>query len=109
VRNIQERIKPELLNSTLEAIFSEYGNVIDIVAKTNSKAKGQAFVVFDSPDAAQEAIDQVDGFELFGKPIQVALARTRSDATVKLTGSEDDFVAFKRRRVAEKGARSLHL
>jgi hypothetical protein len=103
VRNLEERVKPEQLKSTLEAVFSEYGTVIDIVAKTNLKAKGQAFVVFDKPESAQAAINEVQGFEVFDKPMQLALARTRSDATVKSTGSEEEFVVFKRRREAEKG------
>lgn len=103
MRNLEERVKPEPLKQALRTIFSEYGNVIDIVAKTNLKAKGQAFVVFDNPDSALAAIDEVQGFELFDKPMQVALARTRSDATVLRTGSEEEFDAHKRRRMAEKG------
>jgi RNA recognition motif-containing protein len=77
--------------------------VIDIVAKTNLKAKGQAFVVFDKPESAQAAIDEVQGFELFDKPMQLALARTRSDATVLQNGNEEEFDAHKRRRMAERG------
>ncbi|VBB84015.1 Putative Small nuclear ribonucleoprotein [Podospora comata] len=102
VRNLEERVKPEPLKEALIAIFSEYGNVIDIVVKTNLKAKGQAFVVFDKPESALAAIEEVQGFELFEKPMQVALARTRSDATVKQTGNEEEFDAHKRRRMAEK-------
>ncbi|KAL2135889.1 hypothetical protein VTI74DRAFT_6488 [Chaetomium olivicolor] len=102
VRNLEERVKPEPLKQALRTIFSEYGNVIDIVAKTNLKAKGQAFVVFDKPESALAAIEEVHGFELFDKPMQVALARTRSDATVMLTGNEEEFDAHKRRRMAEK-------
>ncbi|OIW32445.1 RNA-binding domain-containing protein, partial [Coniochaeta ligniaria NRRL 30616] len=102
VRNLEERVKPEILKETLRAIFSEYGNVIDIVAKTNLKAKGQAFVVFDKPESAQAAIEDVQGFEVFDKPMQVALARTRSDATVAKTGNEEEFEAHKRHRMAEK-------
>jgi RNA recognition motif-containing protein len=103
VRNLEERVKPEPLKQALRAVFSEYGNVIDIVAKTNLKAKGQAFVVFDKPESALAAIEEVQGFELFEKPMQVALARTRSDATVMLHGTEEEFDAHKRRRMAEKG------
>ena len=103
MRNLEERVKPEPLKEALSEIFSEYGNIIDIVAKTNLKAKGQAFIVFDSPEAAQQAIEEVQGFELFDKPMQLALARTRSDATVKTFGSEEDFELHKRRRTAEKG------
>jgi len=103
VRNLEERVKPDILKETLRAIFSEYGNVIDIVAKTNLKAKGQAFVVFDKPESAQAAIDEVQGFEVFEKPMQLALAKTRSDATVARTGNEDELDAHKRHRMAEKG------
>ncbi|KAI1848181.1 hypothetical protein JX265_011773 [Neoarthrinium moseri] len=102
VRNLEERVKPEPLRAALEAVFSEYGNIIDIVAKTNLKAKGQAFVVFESPESAVKAIEEVQGFELFDKPMHVALARTRSDATVKTTGNDDEFEHHKRRRLAEK-------
>ncbi|KAL2157466.1 hypothetical protein VTH06DRAFT_6017 [Thermothelomyces fergusii] len=102
VRNLEERVKPERLKEALRAVFSGFGNVIDIVAKTNLKAKGQAFVVFDKPESAHAAIEEVQGFELFEKPMQVALARTRSDATVLLTGNAEEFDAHKRRRIAEK-------
>ncbi|KAJ9155068.1 RNA recognition domain-containing protein [Pleurostoma richardsiae] len=102
VRNLEERVKPDALKSALLDVFSEYGSVIDIVAKTNLKAKGQAFIVFESPESAQQAIEELQGFDLFGKPMQVALARTRSDATVKKSGNEEEFEAHRRRRVAEK-------
>ncbi|KAI0173338.1 RNA recognition domain-containing protein [Hypoxylon sp. FL1284] len=102
VRNLDERVKPEQLKETLNVIFSEYGDVIDIVAKRNLKAKGQAFVVFDRPESAAQAVDEIQGFELFDKPMQVALAHTRSDATVKQTGNRDEFELHQRRRMAEK-------
>jgi hypothetical protein len=60
--------------------------------------------VFDSVESAQKAIDEVQGFELFEKPMQLAFAKTRSDATVKRTGDEDEFESHKRRRLAEKGS-----
>jgi RNA recognition motif-containing protein len=87
----------------LTELFSEYGEIIDIVAKKNLKAKGQAFIVFENVESAQKAIEEVQGFELFGKPMQLASAKTRSDATVKRTGDEDEFETHKRRRLAEKG------
>ena len=90
-------------------LFSEYCEIIDIVAKTNLKAKGQAFIVFDSVESAQKAIEEVQGFELFDKPMQLAFAKTRSDASVKRTGDEDEFESHRRRRLAEKGTwRSNH-
>ncbi|ROW05256.1 hypothetical protein VSDG_00298 [Cytospora chrysosperma] len=102
VRNLEERVKIDPLKDALRELFSEFGNVIDIVAKTNLKAKGQAFIVFDTPESAKQAAEEVDGFDLFGKPMQVALAKTRSDATVQRFGTEEDFELHKRRRTAEK-------
>ncbi|EGR51844.1 uncharacterized protein TRIREDRAFT_120294 [Trichoderma reesei QM6a] len=105
VHNLEERVKPEVLTDALKTIFSEFGNVVDIVAKRNLKAKGQAFVVFDEPSAAHKAIEEVEGFELFGKPMRVAMARMQSDKTVELHGSSEDLDAHKRHRQAEKDKR----
>jgi len=102
VRNLEESIKPLQLIEALKELFGEYGEIIDIVAKTNLKAKGQAFIVFDSIDSAQKAIDEVQGFELFDKPMQLAFAKTRSDASVKREGDNEEFESHKRRRLAEK-------
>ncbi|KAI1435361.1 RNA recognition domain-containing protein [Xylaria sp. CBS 124048] len=105
VRNLEERVKPEPLKTALTTVFSEYGNIIDIIAKRNVKAKGQAFIIFEKPESALQAIEEVQGFELFGKPMQVALARTRSDATVSRTGNKEELELHQRRRLAEKDKR----
>lgn len=108
MRNLEERVKIDSLKDSLRELFSEFGNVIEIVAKTNLKAKGQAFIVFDNPESAKQAAEEADGFDLFEKPMQVALARSRSDATVQKFGTEEEFEQHKRRRAAEKGASSRH-
>jgi RNA recognition motif-containing protein len=104
IQNLEERVKIDVLKETLHHIFSEYGTVIDIIAKSSLKSKGQAFVVFDRPDSAIAAVEDVNGFEIFDKPMRIAMAKTRSDATVKLLGIDDDFEHHRRRRLAEKGA-----
>ncbi|KAL5601337.1 hypothetical protein BROUX41_002678 [Berkeleyomyces rouxiae] len=106
VQNLEERIKPDALVAALTSIFSEYGTVIDVVAKSNLKAKGQAFVVFDDPAAAAKAIEEIQGFELFGKPMRVALARTTSDATVQKSCSAEEVEEHKRQRIADKEKRA---
>ncbi|RDK42832.1 hypothetical protein M752DRAFT_318973 [Aspergillus phoenicis ATCC 13157] len=108
VRNLEERIKVDQLKEALEEIFSEYGTVLEIVAKTNLKAKGQAFVVFDTVEAATRAIDEINGFELFDKPMVLDYAKTRSDMTVLREGGEDELEAHKRRRLAEKERKQAH-
>lgn len=94
------------MKEALSEIFSEYGNVIDLVAKTNLKAKGQAFVVFDDTLSAERAIKEVQGFELFEKPMLLDYAKTRSDATVAKEGTSEELESHKRRRLAEKGTES---
>lgn len=108
MNNLEERVKIETLKEALSQVFSEYGNVIEIVAKANLRAKGQAFIVMDDPAVAQEAIEELQGFQLFEKPMRLALARTRSDATVRGLCSDEDFEQHKRRRVAEKGRRPCY-
>ncbi|OAP62894.1 hypothetical protein AYL99_02121 [Fonsecaea erecta] len=105
VKNLEERIKIEQMKTALTEIFSEYGNIIDLVAKSNLKAKGQAFVVFDNPDSAAKAIEEINGFELFDKPMQLDYARTRSDATVLREDGEQGLEKWKRARLAEKERR----
>lgn len=97
------------MKEALGELFGEYGTIIDIVAKTNLKAKGQAFIVFEDVESAQKVIDEVQGFDLFEKPMQLAFAKTRSDATVKRNGDDDEFESHKRRRLAEKGISSFDL
>ncbi|KAK4941574.1 hypothetical protein LTR66_014795, partial [Elasticomyces elasticus] len=89
VKNLEERIAiPELIEA-LHELFTDYGTVIDIVAKRNLKAKGQAFIVFSTPEEAASAIEEVQGFELFGKPVVLDFAKTRSDKTVEQTEGPD--------------------
>ncbi|KAI9376336.1 hypothetical protein BJX61DRAFT_490125 [Aspergillus egyptiacus] len=108
VRNLEERIKVEQLKEALREIFSEYGTILDIVAKTNLRAKGQAFIVFDSVDSATRAIDEVNGFDLFDKPMVLDYAKTRSDATVLKEQGNEELETHKRRRLAEKERRQAH-
>lgn len=84
-------------------LFSEYGTIIEIIAKTNLKAKGQAFIVFDNVESATNAIEEINGFELFDKSMSLDYAKTRSDATVLREGGSEELETHKRRRLAEKG------
>ena len=100
---MDESLKPEQLKESLNEIFSEYGEIIDIVAKKNLQAKGQAFVVFKEVESAARAIGEIQGFDLADKPMILDFAKTQSDATVQLQGSAEEFEQHRRRRLAEKG------
>lgn len=59
--------------------------------------------MFDNVESAQRAIEEVNGFDLLGKPMSLDFAKTRSDATVLREGGSDELEAHKRKRLAEKG------
>lgn len=92
-----------VLKKSLEAVFSSYGTILDIVAHKNIRMKGQAFVVFDSISSAQKAIADVQSFKLFDKPMVLQFSKTKSDATIKKYGTEEEFEQHKKQRLERKG------
>ncbi|QIW98955.1 hypothetical protein AMS68_004473 [Peltaster fructicola] len=102
VRNINERVKIPVLLEALRGLFSEYGEIQDIIAKKSLKRKGQAFIVYDEIESAQNAIDELNGFEIYGKQLSVDFAKTRSDVTVLNEDGEEALEAHKTQRIATR-------
>ena len=96
------------MKQALTRVFQYYGPILDVIAKSSLKRKGQAFIVFDSEKAALEAVEEMNGFEMYGKVMKVHRAKTHSDETVKRKAPElfDD---HKRKRLTLKGTRLLLL
>ncbi|OSS44901.1 hypothetical protein B5807_09421 [Epicoccum nigrum] len=101
VNNLEERVKIDTMKEALMRVFQYYGPVLDIIAKSSLKRKGQAFVVFDSEKSALEAVEEMNGFELYGKAMKVSRAKTHSDETVKRKAA-DMFEEHKRKRLMLK-------
>ena len=100
IRNLNEKIKPQEIRTTLYHLASTYGEVIDIVItkyRNITRMRGQAFIVFRTTEMAQYAMNQLQNFNLFGKPIQAYFANSISDATHKLNGQYDQTMALRRR------------
>ncbi|ODQ53918.1 RNA-binding domain-containing protein [Saitoella complicata NRRL Y-17804] len=108
VRNLSEDVKIDVLKTSLDTIFSTYGTILSVVAHKNIRMRGQAFVVFDSIDAAQSAIEDVQGFPLFDKPMVLQFAKKKSDATIKREAGEDseEFQSHKKARLEAKERRN---
>jgi len=71
-------IPPEFGDQELSTAFSSFGNVISakvFVDKTTGASKCFGFVSYDSPEAAQAAINVMNGFQLSGKRLKVQLKR----------------------------------
>lgn len=89
VHNLNEKIKLPILKQSLKVLFREYGRVLAVTAHSNVRMRGQAFVTLDSKRAAANAVREVEKFPLYGKPMQLAFARTESDALVAKRHPQD--------------------
>eukprot|EP00093_Oithona_nana_P004262 04262.XXX_49978_49290_1 [CDS] Oithona nana genome sequencing. len=87
INNLNEKVKKEDLKKSLYAIFSQFGQILDIVALKTLKMRGQAFVVFKEVPSAVAAIKSMQGFPFYDKPMRIAFARTDSDMIAKLKGT----------------------
>lgn len=71
---------------TLAEAFVPFGEVVDIslpkpdTPNSSDKHRGFGYVEFDLPQDAKEAIDNMDGSELYGRTIKVAAAKPQKDA-----------------------------
>lgn len=102
LNNLNEKIKKEALKKSLYAIFSQFGQILDIVALKTLKMRGQAFVVFRDITSATNALRSMQGFPFYDKPMRIQYAKGKSDAVAKLDGSfiQRDKKAREKRKAA---------
>ncbi|KAJ3074225.1 hypothetical protein HDU98_011793 [Podochytrium sp. JEL0797] len=104
VRNLNEKVAIKTLTTSLEAIFSGFGEIMQIRAKTNIKLRGQAFITFKDVDSATKAMAQVQGFPLFSLPLDIQYARDRNYIFSSADGTLEE---HKKRRAEEQAQRAL--
>ncbi|KAM4583629.1 U2 small nuclear ribonucleoprotein B'' [Odontesthes bonariensis] len=90
INNINDKIKKEELKRSLYALFSQFGQIVDIVAMKTVKMRGQAFVVFKELAAATNALRQLQGFPFYNKPMRIQYAKTDSEVITKVKGAYGD-------------------
>nr|6F4G_B Chain B, U1 small nuclear ribonucleoprotein A [Drosophila melanogaster]6F4G_E Chain E, U1 small nuclear ribonucleoprotein A [Drosophila melanogaster]6F4H_A Chain A, U1 small nuclear ribonucleoprotein A [Drosophila melanogaster]6F4H_C Chain C, U1 small nuclear ribonucleoprotein A [Drosophila melanogaster]6F4H_E Chain E, U1 small nuclear ribonucleoprotein A [Drosophila melanogaster]6F4I_A Chain A, U1 small nuclear ribonucleoprotein A [Drosophila melanogaster]6F4I_B Chain B, U1 small nuclear len=86
INNLNEKIKKEELKKSLYAIFSQFGQILDIVALKTLKMRGQAFVIFKEIGSASNALRTMQGFPFYDKPMQIAYSKSDSDIVAKIKG-----------------------
>ncbi|XP_009142518.1 U1 small nuclear ribonucleoprotein A [Brassica rapa] len=103
INNLNEKIKLEEVKKSLKEVFSAYGKIVEVLAFKTLKHKGQAWVVFDNPESASNAISKMNGYPFYNKPMRIQFAKTKSDVIAKADGT---FVPReKRKRHEEKGGK----
>ncbi|KAF9937947.1 hypothetical protein BGZ75_008604 [Mortierella antarctica] len=99
IKNLNEKIKLDVLKKSLKALFGQYGEVLDIVAHSNIRMRGQAFVIFEDKDVAAKAMSEVQGFPLYNKPMIIQFSKSKSDIHAKKDG---DFEEHHKKRLQTK-------
>ncbi|XP_073008386.1 U1 small nuclear ribonucleoprotein A-like [Typha latifolia] len=109
INNLNEKIKIDELKKSLNAVFSQFGKILEVLAFKTLKHKGQAWVVFEDVSSASEALKRMQGFPFYDKPMRIQYAKTKSDIIAKSDGT---FVPREKRRRhderAEKKRREQH-
>ncbi|KAG2395300.1 hypothetical protein LR48_Vigan10g159400 [Vigna angularis] len=101
INNLNEKIKIDELKKSLNAVFTQFGKILEVLAFKTLKHKGQAWVVFEEVSSASNALRQMQGFPFYDKPMRIQYAKTKSDVIAKADGT---FVPReKRKRHDDKG------
>ncbi|XP_068606945.1 U2 small nuclear ribonucleoprotein B'' [Brachionichthys hirsutus] len=90
INNVNDKVKKEELKRSLYALFSQFGQIVEIVAMKTMKMRGQAFVVFKELAAATNALRQLQGFPFYNKPMRIQYAKTDSEVITKVKGTYGD-------------------
>ncbi|KQK07405.1 U1 small nuclear ribonucleoprotein A [Brachypodium distachyon] len=95
INNLNEKTKLEELKKSLNAVFSQFGKILEVLAFKTLKHKGQAWVVFEDVASATEALKRMQDFPFYDKPMKIQYAKTKSDVVAKADGT---FVPRERRK-----------
>ena len=81
VRNLNERIRIEKLKDELSVIFRKFGPCT-VIAMKGIRRKGQAWIVFDSVESSERALQALQGQTLHGKQMEISFSCNDSHETL---------------------------
>ncbi|XP_013405582.1 insulin-like growth factor 2 mRNA-binding protein 3 isoform X3 [Lingula anatina] len=76
---IIRHVPSQVTHEDLLRLVSAFGPVIKTDESTNRNGENVVVVIYESPEAAQEAASQLNGYELLGTQISVELAAPRNN------------------------------
>jgi RNA recognition motif-containing protein len=79
IRNIDCKIAISHLKRILHMAFARYGHIRSITARDTMKLKGQAWILFDTPEHTVTAMTERQGFQIGTKQIHIDFARSPSN------------------------------
>lgn len=109
IRNLNEKVSVNTLRRLLESIFAKFGDVLQITANKNIKMKGQAFVTFANKLQSAEAMEKLQLYELFQKPIEISYAKTNSDQYFIAVQKDPETVEKRKNEKAKRELKNLSI
>jgi cold-inducible RNA-binding protein len=79
----------DVSESTLKELFEKHGTVVEVALisdKFTGRSRGFGFVTMESAEAAQAAIEKLDGQSLDGRNLTVNEARPKTDSGGRFSG-----------------------
>ncbi|KAI8988034.1 hypothetical protein BDF20DRAFT_853435 [Mycotypha africana] len=101
VSNLNEKVKIDVLKNSLRTLFKQFGEVLDVVAHRNIRARGQAYIAYPDVESAEKAIKELQHFILYDKPMVVQFAHNKSDVHAKQDGDWDTHFESRKKRKEE--------
>merc|ERR1711981_1339961 len=56
INNLNEKKHPSTIKNSLEAVFLQFGTIVDIIAMKSMKRRGQAYISFENKEEASKAL-----------------------------------------------------
>lgn len=87
VNNLNDKVNPEEVKKHLRSIFKQFGEIRDIVAMKSFWRRGQAWIIFRDKETATRAMNGLQGFPLYDKPMRINFAIAKSDLIAQEDGT----------------------
>ena len=79
INNLNEKININELKHELLNLFLKFGKIFEIRISKSLKLKGQAFITFENINDSKKALSDLNGFEFFGKKLNINYAKQTSE------------------------------
>ncbi|KAJ3015896.1 hypothetical protein HKX48_004309, partial [Thoreauomyces humboldtii] len=87
LKNLDDRTNKDVLKKTIYYLFSQHGQIADVVVMSSKRERGQAWVVFKEITDATTAMRSLQGFPLFEKSMTITYGKTKSNAVKMREGA----------------------
>ncbi|ODV92357.1 hypothetical protein CANCADRAFT_85611 [Tortispora caseinolytica NRRL Y-17796] len=109
IRNLNVKLGVQDFKESLNTIFSAFGPVLEVSVKKNIRMRGQAFVSFAHSEDADQALNEMQGFPLFGQPMDIQYAKIPSDVVVLQENDTEQLEHHRLERIKAKEKRLAEL